>query len=248
LQELEATKIELDRSQTERESIDNKLTNTIWECDKLGNELTASVKAADTLNTVKNLLGVDPGEVVEAIAQLKAARRQKVSLLRWPHTRKSIDWKTRAVAAEALLAVYTAADYPAQVRAAQNQTEEARRHIAYLDRRVLVSETTLELTRPETGRVQMLERVVSTNKDRIKDLEHELKAMCLPISQLKEENTTLLAQLGLARTKAESAQQAFRDRIEPTRLNGGTTEQALLDRLATALLKRLEPTGSESVL
>jgi PIN domain nuclease of toxin-antitoxin system len=112
----------------------------------------------------------------------------------------------------------------------QEEARVADNHNKTLASSVSAKETAVETLQLEINKLQMLEAVASTNKDKIEDLECKLDSKSLSEVQLKEEITTLLGHLESARTKAES------------------TEQALRDRLDVLLQKRLEPIKVEGML
>jgi septal ring factor EnvC (AmiA/AmiB activator) len=225
--DLEAVKIRLDCSERERQSLEKRLAKSISECDESRKEPKAYKQITDTLDMIAVLLDVELGEIVDAVAKLKVDHRRKTLLLKWVYTEKAIDWETRATPAEASLAVYADAGDPAQVPAVREETVVTDKRNEALTSTIEAKEKALQL---DEKKVTTVEEAGSTNEKRIKDLEHELKAAAVSVSQMEQENTTLLGQLDLARTKSESAQ------------------QGLLDRLDTILQKRLEPIELENML
>jgi septal ring factor EnvC (AmiA/AmiB activator) len=225
--DFEALKIRLDCSERERQSLERRLAKSISECDELRSELKAYNQITGTLDTVAVLLDVELGGIVDAVTKLKIDHCRKNFRSRWYRTQKAIGWETRAVAAEARLAVYAEIDYPSQVRAAQEETRMTDNCNETLASAIEAKEKALQL---KDKKVTTVGEAGSTNEKRIKDLEHELKTAALSVLQMKQENTTLVDQLELARTKAES------------------TQQALLDRLDAILQKRLEPIVLENML
>jgi NTP pyrophosphatase (non-canonical NTP hydrolase) len=225
--EFEAVKTRLDCSERERQSLEKRLAKSISECDELRSELKAYDQITDTLDTVAVLLDVELGEIVDAVTKLKVDHRRKTLLLRWVYTQKAIGWETRATPAEARLAVSADVGDPAQVQAVQEETRMTDNCNETLASAIEAKQKALQL---EDKKVTTVGEAGSTKEKRIKDLEHELKTAALSVLQMKQENTTLVDQLELARTKAES------------------TQQALLDRLDAILQKRLEPIVLENML
>lgn len=235
--ELERAKFKLDWTERKRQSIETKLATSNAECHDLRTRLKDSDEITDNFNTVATLLNIKAEEVVEAVVQLKVEHRNVSSFLRWLSSLSSSDCERRAIAAEARLAMYAEVDYPAQVRAAKEETRFANRRIEALASRLSAKGTALEITQIESNKVQMLEETVSANKDKIKDLEHRLKAESLSVSQLKEESKKLLDRLESARKKTEATEQTILDRLELARVKSESTKQTLLDRLDTVLLQ-----------
>lgn len=194
------------------------------------NKVKVSDEIIDSFNTVASLLNVKPEQVVEAVVQLETVHHSRSSFVRWLSSFISSDCETRAIVAEARLAMYAEVDYPAQVRAAQQETRVTNRRIETLTSRLSAKRTALETAQFDTKKVQMLEETLTTNKEKIKDLDHELKIQTLAASQLKEENAKLLDQLELARAKSAA------------------TEQTLLDRLDTMIQRQLQLSVSEGSL
>jgi predicted nucleic acid-binding Zn-ribbon protein len=223
LRELEAYKIRLASSEREHRSTERKLANSISECDFLRIRLKTYDQVTDMFNTMADLHDVEDGEIVEALAQLRINNRRPNPLLRWLHTQKATYWKRKAVAAEDRLKIYAEVDYPAQVRAAQKEIRMTNKRNEDLVSKLSATEADLQMMQPEIDQVQRLEGEVGYYEEKIEELEYE-------VSQLKDSKTALLEKLELARTE------------------GGSTEQAVLRRLDTVLLRRLEPTGPESML
>lgn len=246
--ELKEAKYKLDWSERNRQSIENKLAISASECHDLRSKLKVSDEITDSFNTVATLLRVKHEEVVEAVVQLKTAHLSRSSFVKWLSTLVSSNRETRAIPAEARLAMYAEVDYPAQVRAAQGETKRANRRIEALASRLSAKKTALEIMQIDTDKVQKLEEAVSTNKDKIKDLEHELGTERLSVSQLEETNAELVFQLESARKKTESTEQTILDRLELARVKSESTEQTLLNRLDTVLQRQLQTSASEGSL
>jgi len=242
--ELERAKFKLDWSERRRQSTDQKLAASELECYELRNKLKVSDEITHSFNTVATLLKVKPEEVVEAVVQLKDDHPSRGSSVKWLSTLVSNDCETRAIAAEARLAMYAQVDYPAQLRAAQEETKKANRRIEALASRLSAKQTALEIMQVDADKIKTLEETIATNNDKIKtlgetittnnakirNLEHEFKSETLSVLQLKQENKKLLDQLESARVKSES------------------TERTILDRLDTVLQKQLQPSASEGSL
>ncbi|KAH0288782.1 hypothetical protein M436DRAFT_62252 [Aureobasidium namibiae CBS 147.97] len=221
--ELERARFKLDWSERRRQSTDRKLAASELECYELRTKLKVSNEITDSFNTIATLLKVKPEEVIEAVVQLKDEKPSRGSFVRWLSALVSDDCETRAVAAEARLRMYAEVDYPAQVRAAQEETKKANRRIEALASRLSAKQTALEVTQVDADKIKTLEETIATNMDKIKtlgetiatnndktrNLEHEVKSKTLLVSQLKEENTKLLNQLESARVTSESTEQTI---------------------------------------
>jgi hypothetical protein len=113
-----------------------------------------------------------------------------------------------------------------RVRTAQEKTRVVNKRNKDLTSKVPAAETDLQAAQLEIGRIQVLEEALSANEDKLANLEFELRARARTITRLRDKNV----ELELARTES------------------GSAEQAVLKRLDTLLLAKLEPTGPESML